>query len=262
MHNTVHAFFNRKEDAVRAVDALIASGITSDEISLILPDEHAANHEGAGSEPHMVQLAPEAPARNAATHPFQHVHRGDNSHPEVPEPPELTPLPTRRTQTYYDDTSTMAAGAAGYTYDELGAVIPDSPRWKRRKSSRRKGAGETKVDTEEGLGLGLFLGMFAALCVPGIGMFVGTGAIVAELMSGGAALGGVAGGIYGYLMDHGVSRGTAKHMSDHLGAGGTTLTITISKTGKEADIIAAIEKFNGRVVELSNDRHDRMTSRV
>ena len=133
-------------------------------------------------------------------------------------------------------------GSSGHTQ----AVSPADERHTRQTT------GLEAENTEEGVGLGALLGLLTALCVPGIGMFVGSGAIIAGLLSGGATLGGIAGGIYGYMIVHGVPHETAKAVFDNLGRGATTLRATAVDAGKEAEIVKVIENYGGHLIALDH----------
>ena len=142
-------------------------------------------------------------------------------HPEVPLPPDLPKFPRLDTARYFGHGGVMAPGAPGYSYDELGAVIPDS---KPGTSRPRSGHGSTcsVLSTEQGVGVGVGLGLLAAMCIPGIGMFAGSVTIVARLILAGAVLGGIFGGIYGYMADRDAAKNaiqcdaSAKHQhKDH-----------------------------------------------
>jgi hypothetical protein len=246
MHHTVYASFTNQYDGMKAVDSLLSRGFSWEDISLILPDEHHEKHAGAGDEPHVVSI-------NMGFHPI-HPHKAQAMNNEAPLPPEMPPLPPRSKSNHYDEKSIMAPGARGYTYDELGAVIPDTSGRRRRKSSRRKGDGYTVIDTEEGVGLGLGLGLLTALYIPGIGMFAGTAAIVASCMAGGAAVGGIGGGICGILTDRGTTDETARAMSDHVKAGRTTLSVSVPHSARESEVVRIITGFNGHVIAREHHR--------
>ncbi len=116
---------------------------------------------------------------------------------------------------------------------------------------------EAVLDAGEGAGIGLALGLLAALClpglalvaVPGIGLIAGSGIIIAQLMAGGAVAGGIIGGIYGLLIDRGVDHDVALILSNHLEGGGTTLSITLSEKSEVADILDILISNSGHIIE-------------
>ena len=106
---------------------------------------------------------------------------------------------------------------------------------------------EAVLDSEQGAGLGLGFGLLAAMCVPGIGMIAGSGVVVAGLMAAGTVAGGIAGGIYGHLIDCGVERRIAQVMSNHLEAGGTTLSVTVPDACEEPEIRRILKGCGGHL---------------
>lgn len=136
------------------------------------------------------------------------------------------------------------------TVTSTSAALPTNTVTKTNEtgSLRPQGTGVTVENSEEGVGVGALLGLLTAMCVPGIGMFVGSGAIIAGLMSGGATLGGIAGGIYGYMVGKGEPHETAKAVVDNLGTGGTTLRATARNAEMEAKIVEIIEGLGGHVM--------------
>ncbi len=107
------------------------------------------------------------------------------------------------------------------------------------------------IDAEEGAGIGLGLGLLTALCIPGIGMFVGSAALVAGLMAGGMVAGSIAGGLYGYLTVLGVSHGLAQIMHDHVEAGGTVLSVAVHDAHSEAEIAGILQEFGGQLIQYT-----------
>ncbi len=225
MDHVLHATFDSADDGIRAVKLLLYHGLHAEDINLILPQPRDTAPTAKRS------AAQAATSAAVSTRPTAVATDAD-----VPYPPPLPPRPRHDDPQYYGGDDLMAPGATGYRYDELGAVIPDPVPPRQPKGSTSPGDGEAGLDTEEGIGLGLGLGMLAALCVPGIGLIVGSGAIVVDLMTGGVVAGGIAGGIYGYLIDRGVDRQFAQVMSHHLEGGGTTLSVTVPEAIKRAEI--------------------------
>jgi|SRR5579871_99272 len=107
---------------------------------------------------------------------------------------------------------------------------------------------EAVLDAEEGAGLGLGLGLVAASCVPGIGLIAGSEMIVAGLVAAGVVIGGLTGGIYGYLLDRGIDHEVVRKMSDCLTTDRATLSVTVSGAANEAEIADILEGFGGRLI--------------
>ena len=105
------------------------------------------------------------------------------------------------------------------------------------------------IDAGEGAGIGVGLGLLTALCIPGIGMFVGSAALIAGLMTGGMVAGSIAGGIYGYLTVLGVSHGLAQIMHDHVEAGGTILSVAVHDAHHEAEIAGMLQEYGGQLIQ-------------
>jgi uncharacterized membrane protein len=86
-----------------------------------------------------------------------------------------------------------------------------------------------------GAGLGAILGV-AALAIPGVGPLAAAGAIASSAIPGaaaiGAGVGAVAGGLTGYLKDHGVSDEDASYYEGRINEGG----IFVSVDASESDI--------------------------
>src|SRR4029450_12785987 len=74
-----------------------------------------------------------------------------------------------------------------------------------------------------GAGIGALLGV-AALAIPGVGPLAAAGAIASSAIPGAAAIGagggGVAGGLTGFLKDHGVSDDDAAYYESRINEGG------------------------------------------
>jgi hypothetical protein len=93
-----------------------------------------------------------------------------------------------------------------------------------------------------GVGLGLILGL-AAVAIPGVGLVAGAGALVAGLTAATAAAGAVAGGAYGFLNDMGLPPQTVTHLQNHLQSGGPILSIGVTPTVPQTEIIELLEKY-------------------
>ena len=79
-----------------------------------------------------------------------------------------------------------------------------------------------------GAGLGAILGV-AALAIPGVGPLAAAGAIASSAIPGaaaiGAGVGAVAGGLTGYLKDHGVSDDDASYYEGRINEGGIFVSV-------------------------------------
>jgi len=248
MQNTIHASFENAADGVRAAESLLSHGLLPGDISLILPDAKVTQHSGnTGTladirSPHLSKAVKPDSTRRATNAPVG---------PCLPRPPQLPALPEPSKSRYYSHEAVMAPAGRGYTYDVLGAVIPDSaPRNKgaSRGADRRAEKSGAVLGTEEGLGLGLGLGLLTAMCVPGLGMVAGAGALVAGLLAAGAAAGGVGGGIYGWLIGGGVDHESAHLMSHHLNSGWSTISVSVTDSMTEQEICDIIGDFGGRLM--------------
>jgi len=82
-----------------------------------------------------------------------------------------------------------------------------------------------------GAGLGAILGI-AALAIPGVGPLAAAGAIASSAIPGaaaiGAGVGAVAGGLTGYLKDHGVSDEDASYYERRINEGGIFVSVDTS----------------------------------
>ena len=93
-----------------------------------------------------------------------------------------------------------------------------------------------------GVGLGILLGL-AAVAIPGIGLVAGAGALVASLTAATAAAGAVAGGAYGFLNDMGLPPHVVTHLQNHLQSGGPILSIGVTPSVPQTEIIELLEKY-------------------
>ena len=129
-----------------------------------------------------------------------------------------------------------ALEAAGVPHDDISLVSGDK--------SRNIGttvAGDTEESTHTGTGTGASLGTvlgggagllagLGALAIPGVGPVVAAGWLIATLTGAGvgAAAGAATGGLLGSLTGAGVSEDDAHAYADHVGRGGTLLTVRAS----------------------------------
>ncbi len=112
-----------------------------------------------------------------------------------------------------------------------------------------------------GAGLGAILGI-AALAIPGVGPLAAAGAIASSAIPGaaaiGAGVGAVAGGVSGYLKDHGVSDEDASYYENHINEGGIFVSVDTSAGNISSDDVRDILARNGG----HSASHSRMASAV
>ena len=96
--------------------------------------------------------------------------------------------------------------------------------------------------------LGAGLGV-AALAIPGVGPLAALGAIAASAAPEAAIIGGVmgaaAGGLNEMLNKHGVSREDATYYTDHIGRGGTFVSVDATVGATETAMVERIFRDNG-----------------
>ena len=99
-----------------------------------------------------------------------------------------------------------------------------------------------------GAGLGAILGI-AALAIPGVGPLAAAGAIASSAIPGaaaiGAGVGAVAGGLGGYLKDHGVSDEDASYYENHINQGGIFVSVDTSEGNISTEQVREILSRNG-----------------
>jgi uncharacterized membrane protein len=99
-----------------------------------------------------------------------------------------------------------------------------------------------------GAGLGAILGV-AALAIPGVGPLAAAGAIASSAIPGaaaiGAGVGAVAGGLSGYLKDHGVSDEDASYYEGRINEGGIFVSVDTSDGDVSAEQAREILIRNG-----------------
>ena len=99
-----------------------------------------------------------------------------------------------------------------------------------------------------GAGIGAILGV-AALAIPGVGPLVAAGAIASSAIPGaaaiGAGVGAVAGGLTGYLKDHGVSHDDAAYYEGHINDGGIFVSADVGEGDIDAETVRQILLRNG-----------------
>ena len=125
------------------------------------------------------------------------------------------------------------------------------------KTTARDGSGEV-TDNDAGsdavkgalggAGVGAILGV-AALAIPGVGPLAAAGAIASSAIPGAAAIGAgagaVAGGLTGFLKDHGVSDDDANYYENRINEGGIFVSVDTSGGDIQADRAREILRRNG-----------------
>lgn len=108
--------------------------------------------------------------------------------------------------------------------------------------------GDTAGGALAGAGIGAVLGV-AALAIPGVGPLVAAGAIASSAIPGaaaiGAGLGAVAGGLTGFLKDHGVSDEDAGYYEGRINDGGIFVSADVSDGDLSAETAREILMRNG-----------------
>ena len=104
------------------------------------------------------------------------------------------------------------------------------------------------VGSEEGLGVGIGLGLLTAMCIPGIGLIVASATIIAALVAAGALIGGIAGGIYGYLVELDIPHDVAVTMANHISSGGATLRVIVADAGQEEVVLKMVAEAGGKLI--------------
>lgn len=121
-----------------------------------------------------------------------------------------------------------ALEAAGVPHDDISLVSGDKDRTVATTvaGDTHTGAGTgATVGTVLGGGAGLLAGL-GALAIPGVGPVVAAGWLIATLT--GAGIGAAAGGLLGTLTGAGVEEADAKSYAEHVGRGGTLVTVRAS----------------------------------
>jgi len=127
-----------------------------------------------------------------------------------------------------------ALEAAGVPHDDISLVSGD-----KNRSVATTVAGDTADKTATGTGTGASIGTLlgggagllaglGALAIPGVGPVVAAGWLIATLT--GAGVGAAAGGLLGSLTGAGVDEADAKTYAEHVGRGGTLVTVRASDT--------------------------------
>ncbi len=112
-------------------------------------------------------------------------------------------------------------------------------------------AGDAGSGAVSGAGIGLGLGTLAAIAsvtLPGVGIILGGGALVAALagMVGATAAGAIAGGVTGFLKDQGVEPVQIEVFSSTLESGGALIGVSYPSGGADLyEIQSVLEKYGG-----------------
>ena len=120
-----------------------------------------------------------------------------------------------------------ALEAAGIPHDDISLVSGDKDRTVATTvtgDTTGTGTGAT-IGTVLGGGAGLLAGI-GALAIPGVGPVVAAGWLIATLT--GAGIGAVTGGLVGSLANSGVDEADATRYAEHVGRGGTLVTVRAS----------------------------------
>lgn len=117
--------------------------------------------------------------------------------------------------------------ASGIPHDDISIVSGDKDRTVATdvvEDTAAAGTGAT-IGTVLGGGAGLLAGL-GALAIPGVGPVVAAGWLIATLT--GAGVGAAAGGLVGSLANSGVDDADASRYAEHVGRGGTLVTVRAS----------------------------------
>ena len=119
-----------------------------------------------------------------------------------------------------------ALEAAGVQHDDISLVSGDKDRTVATTVAGDTAAGTgATAGTVLGGGAGLLAGL-GMLAIPGVGPVVAAGWLIATLT--GAGVGAAAGGLLGSLTGAGVDKDDAQHYADHVGRGGTLVSVRAS----------------------------------
>jgi hypothetical protein len=113
---------------------------------------------------------------------------------------------------------------AGYQRSEISVIVGQRPHGTNPDSNA------TGIGAAIGAGVGLLAGL-VSIAVPGIGIVLALGPILA-----GGVIGGVAGGLVGMLVDMGVPALEARHYQEAVRRGGTLISLAV----EDADQIRAV----------------------
>lgn len=123
--------------------------------------------------------------------------------------------------------------AAGANNDHISVMAREDGETTTTDGSGAEAAKDIVGKGALGGGIGALLGV-AALAIPGVGPFVGAGAIAAAAVGGaavtGTAVGAAAGALAGALEDHGVHKDDAAYYEKRLNDGGVFVSVDTAGT--------------------------------
>lgn len=247
----IRAVFDETDNGIQAVDYLLNHSVRAEDIELTLPIPHSNGRVQAIS-----RGRPMRSTERPRFHDLETPDLGDGSKPVRHADPDTGirrgPLPRLRQDAnrYRIHEHPMWASACRERGAPWGQAFSDAFRSVVLKT-RANWRGETVVDAKQGAGLGLGIGMVAAMCIPDIDLLAALGTFVAGLAVTCAVAGGIAGGIYGFLIDRRFARKSVGITGDHPGQPLAILSVIVSVAGKEARIAGMIEEFGGRLVPSS-----------
>ncbi len=136
--------------------------------------------------------------------------------------------------------------AAGFTYNDISVLLPDSQSSKdfAHEKNTKAPEGTTTGATTGGI-VGGTLGLLAgigALAIPGLGPFIAAGPIMGALAGAGA--GGAVGGLIGALVGMGIPEYEAKRYEGRVKDGGVLLSVHC-ETSEEIDRAKDLLKHTG-----------------
>lgn len=114
--------------------------------------------------------------------------------------------------------------------------------------------GEVAKGVAKGAGIGLGVGAVAAaatLLIPGIGFIIGGGALAAAVaaLAAGAGTGAIAGGMAGFLHEHGLPDGTARKYAEVYDGGGAILAVTLARPELRQTVEDVLSASGAQMVE-------------
>jgi len=125
------------------------------------------------------------------------------------------------------ETAVDRIAAAGFTYNDISVLLPDSQSSKEFAHEKNTKAPEgTTTGGVAGGAIGGTLGLLAgvgALAIPGLGPFIAAGPIMGALA--GVGVGGAVGGIVGALIGMGIPEYEAKRYEGRIKDGGVLLSV-------------------------------------
>lgn len=150
-----------------------------------------------------------------------------------------------------------ALHAAGFFSADISALLPDG-------DSTRAFAHEKHTKAPEGAAAGAATGVLAggtlglllgigAIAIPGLGMFVAAGPIMAALAGAGA--GGAVGTLTGALIGMGIPEYEAKRYESFISSGGMLLSVHCSDREMEKRARSILDGFGGSEIGKERELH-------